>query len=146
MGPKFDPTEVKFVYLRAVGGEVGATSSLAPKVTTVPTQGKNGKLFIYFMLYRLFLSHLYSPLRSAHLVCPPRRLVTTLPRPQRTGRDSRSLCSWGSKTGTYNKWTALGSGCSQIQCQASHLLCCSLCCCACHQGAEGAPKGTQEGN
>ena len=60
MGPKFDPTEVrigelveeqstvmrskyinfkyclyqvKYVYLRAVGGEVGATSSLAPKVT-----------------------------------------------------------------------------------------------------------------
>jgi len=32
MGPKFDPTAVQFVYLRAVGGEVGATSSLAPKV------------------------------------------------------------------------------------------------------------------
>ena len=32
MGPKFDPTEVTYVYLRAVGGEVGATSSLAPKV------------------------------------------------------------------------------------------------------------------
>jgi len=32
MGPKFDPTEVKYVYMRAVGGEVGATSSLAPKV------------------------------------------------------------------------------------------------------------------
>jgi len=32
MPPKFDPNEVKFVYLRAVGGEVGATSSLAPKV------------------------------------------------------------------------------------------------------------------
>merc|ERR1712071_68408 len=32
MGPKFDPNEVKIVYLRAVGGEVGATSSLAPKV------------------------------------------------------------------------------------------------------------------
>ena len=32
MGPKFDPTEVKYVYLRAVGGEVGATASLAPKV------------------------------------------------------------------------------------------------------------------
>merc|ERR1712201_59557 len=31
-GPKFDPNEVKYVYLRAVGGEVGATSSLAPKV------------------------------------------------------------------------------------------------------------------
>jgi len=32
MGPKFDPTEVKIVYLRVVGGEVGATSSLAPKI------------------------------------------------------------------------------------------------------------------
>merc|ERR1712198_811545 len=32
MGPKFDPTEVKYVYLRAVGGEVGATSSHDPKV------------------------------------------------------------------------------------------------------------------
>merc|ERR1711982_235394 len=32
MGPKFDPNEVKYVYLRAVGGEGGATSSRAPKV------------------------------------------------------------------------------------------------------------------
>ena len=32
MGPKFDPNEVKYIYLRAVGGEVGAASSLAPKV------------------------------------------------------------------------------------------------------------------
>jgi len=32
MPPKFDPTEVKIVYLRAVGGEVGATSALAPKI------------------------------------------------------------------------------------------------------------------
>ncbi|GFW97308.1 60S ribosomal protein L12 [Trichonephila clavipes] len=32
MPPKFDPNEIKTVYLRAVGGEVGATSSLAPKV------------------------------------------------------------------------------------------------------------------
>jgi len=32
MGPKFDPTEVKVIYLRCIGGEVGATSSLAPKV------------------------------------------------------------------------------------------------------------------
>ena len=32
MPPKFDPNEVKYVYMRAVGGEVGATSSLAPKV------------------------------------------------------------------------------------------------------------------
>ncbi|CAG9856279.1 unnamed protein product [Phyllotreta striolata] len=32
MPPKFDPTEVKHVKLRCVGGEVGATSSLAPKI------------------------------------------------------------------------------------------------------------------
>ncbi|KAH9404068.1 PREDICTED: 60S ribosomal protein L12-like [Rhagoletis zephyria] len=32
MPPKFDPTEIKIVYLRAIGGEVGATSSLAPKI------------------------------------------------------------------------------------------------------------------
>jgi large subunit ribosomal protein L12e len=32
MGPKFDPTEVKVVCLRAVGGEVGATAALAPKI------------------------------------------------------------------------------------------------------------------
>merc|ERR1711878_2933 len=31
-GPKFDPNEIKYIYLRAVGGEVGAASSLAPKV------------------------------------------------------------------------------------------------------------------
>ena len=32
MGPKFDPTAITIVYLRVVGGEVGATSSLAPKI------------------------------------------------------------------------------------------------------------------
>ena len=32
MPPKFDPNEIKVVCLRAVGGEVAATSSLAPKV------------------------------------------------------------------------------------------------------------------
>ncbi|KAI1714167.1 ribosomal protein l11, RNA binding domain-containing protein [Ditylenchus destructor] len=32
MPPKFDPTEIKVVYLKCVGGEVGATSALAPKV------------------------------------------------------------------------------------------------------------------
>ncbi|XP_063603442.1 uncharacterized protein LOC134779304 [Penaeus indicus] len=32
MPPKFDPNEIKIVKLRAIGGEVGATSSLAPKV------------------------------------------------------------------------------------------------------------------
>ena len=32
MPPKFDPTEIKIVCLRAVGGEVGATATLAPKI------------------------------------------------------------------------------------------------------------------
>ncbi|CAG9795551.1 unnamed protein product [Diatraea saccharalis] len=32
MPPKFDPNEIKIVNLRCVGGEVGATSSLAPKI------------------------------------------------------------------------------------------------------------------
>ncbi|ODQ65419.1 hypothetical protein NADFUDRAFT_70882 [Nadsonia fulvescens var. elongata DSM 6958] len=32
MPPKIDPTEVKIIYLRATGGEVGASSALAPKI------------------------------------------------------------------------------------------------------------------
>eukprot|EP00043_Microstomoeca_roanoka_P026526 m.11934 g.11934 ORF g.11934 m.11934 type:complete len:229 (+) comp6694_c0_seq1:415-1101(+) len=32
MPPKFDPNEVAYLYMRAVGGEIGATSSLAPKL------------------------------------------------------------------------------------------------------------------
>jgi len=32
MPPKFDPSEIKIIYLRAVGGEVGASSALAPKI------------------------------------------------------------------------------------------------------------------
>jgi len=32
MAPKFDPNETKIVYVRATGGEMGATSTLAPKV------------------------------------------------------------------------------------------------------------------
>lgn len=32
MAPKFDPSAVVEVYVRATGGEVGAASSLAPKI------------------------------------------------------------------------------------------------------------------
>jgi len=32
MGPKFDPNEIKIICLRVVGGEVGATSALAPTI------------------------------------------------------------------------------------------------------------------
>mmetsp|Transcript_8414 Transcript_8414/g.18061 ORF Transcript_8414/g.18061 Transcript_8414/m.18061 type:complete len:171 (+) Transcript_8414:87-599(+) len=32
MAPKFDPTAITVVYVRTTGGEVGAVSSLAPKI------------------------------------------------------------------------------------------------------------------
>ncbi|WFD27515.1 60S ribosomal protein L12A [Malassezia nana] len=32
MAPKIDPNEVKIIYLRTTGGEVGAPSALAPKI------------------------------------------------------------------------------------------------------------------
>ncbi|KAJ9058299.1 hypothetical protein DSO57_1014752 [Entomophthora muscae] len=32
MPPKLDPNEVKIIFLRATGGEVGASSALAPKI------------------------------------------------------------------------------------------------------------------
>ncbi|KAF8842979.1 hypothetical protein BDN67DRAFT_979149 [Paxillus ammoniavirescens] len=32
MAPKIDPSEIKIIYLRATGGEVGASSALAPKI------------------------------------------------------------------------------------------------------------------
>merc|ERR1712183_926020 len=42
MGPKFDPTAITIVYLRVVGGEVGATSSLAPKIGPLGLSKKVG--------------------------------------------------------------------------------------------------------
>jgi len=32
VAPKFDPNEVKVIHLRATGGEVGASATLAPKI------------------------------------------------------------------------------------------------------------------
>jgi large subunit ribosomal protein L12e len=32
MAPKIDPNEVKILHLRAMGGEVGSSASLAPKI------------------------------------------------------------------------------------------------------------------
>jgi len=32
MAPKMDPTEIKIIYLRATGGEVGSSAALAPKI------------------------------------------------------------------------------------------------------------------
>lgn len=33
MPPKFDPKEIKVIYLRCIGGAVGATYALAPKIS-----------------------------------------------------------------------------------------------------------------
>jgi len=51
MGPKFDPNEIKYIYLRAVGGEVGAASSLAPKVSKKLDQEMKSEddIKIYFL-------------------------------------------------------------------------------------------------
>ncbi|MBZ3869531.1 60S ribosomal protein L12 [Sciurus carolinensis] len=35
MSPKFDPNEIKVMYLRCTGGEVGAMSALVPKISTL---------------------------------------------------------------------------------------------------------------
>jgi len=32
MAPKLDPSEVKVIYVRAVGGEAAASATLAPKI------------------------------------------------------------------------------------------------------------------
>ncbi|VFV45583.1 Hypothetical predicted protein [Lynx pardinus] len=41
MLPKFDPNEVKVIYLRCTGGEVGVTSALAPKISPQALSPKN---------------------------------------------------------------------------------------------------------
>ena len=39
---KFDPREIKVIHLRCTGGEVGATSALAPKVGPLGLSPKEG--------------------------------------------------------------------------------------------------------
>jgi large subunit ribosomal protein L12e len=38
--PKFNPNEIKVVYLRGTSGEVGATSALAPKISPLDLSPK----------------------------------------------------------------------------------------------------------
>ncbi|KAF3819070.1 hypothetical protein GH733_013220 [Mirounga leonina] len=42
MLPKFDPNEIKVVYLRCTGGEVGAMSVLAPRIGPLGLSPKKG--------------------------------------------------------------------------------------------------------
>ncbi|KAF8497666.1 putative 60S ribosomal protein L12 [Gautieria morchelliformis] len=44
MAPKLDPNEIKIIYLRATGGEVGASSALAPKIGPLGLASLNGLL------------------------------------------------------------------------------------------------------
>ncbi len=41
MAPKIDPNEIKIIYLRATGGEVGASSALAPKIGPLGLVSRN---------------------------------------------------------------------------------------------------------
>jgi large subunit ribosomal protein L12e len=44
MPPKLDPNEERIIFLRAVGGEVGAASTLAPKI------GPLGLVCVYVLI------------------------------------------------------------------------------------------------
>ena len=52
MPPKPDPNEVKIVFIRAVGGEVGAASTLAPKIGPLGLvcTSFNNSVFCYFCI------------------------------------------------------------------------------------------------
>ena len=49
MPPKADPNEVKIVFVRAVGGEVPAASSLAPKIGPLGLVCFDSYLFLFFI-------------------------------------------------------------------------------------------------
>lgn len=90
MAPKIDPNEVKIIYLRAVGGEVGASSALAPKI---------GEFAVFSSLVIKCLHVLYRSTRSCELELlyadrysnthssHQRRLVKISPRHPVIGRD-----------------------------------------------------------
>lgn len=81
MPPKLDPNEVKIIYLRATGGEVGASSALAPKI---------GPLGLVSHCLALGTSaRTDRALSNSH----PRRSEKTLQRLPATGRVSVSLFS-----------------------------------------------------
>ncbi|XGW30431.1 hypothetical protein V3C99_009420 [Haemonchus contortus] len=67
MPPKFDPTEIKIVYLRCVGGEVGATSALAPKVGPLglsPKKNRVAKIDVVPSAASLLVKELKEPPRD----------------------------------------------------------------------------------
>ena len=117
MGPKFDPNEVKFVYLRAVGGEVGATSSLAPKVGPLGLSPKK----------------IGDDIAKATADWKGLKVTVQL--------RIQNRCTKCCNISIHIIWVWV-----LIETlQASNLLCCSFSCGPCYQGLEGASKGPQEG-
>lgn len=52
MPPKFDPSQLIEVYVRATGGEIGAASSLAPKIGPLGLSPKKiGAFYKHFRGY-----------------------------------------------------------------------------------------------
>lgn len=60
--PKFDPSEVKIIYLRATGGEVGASSALAPKIGPLGLVRRGDTRTIYFSRSKAYATITSMPL------------------------------------------------------------------------------------
>lgn len=83
MAPKIDPNEVRIIYLRTTGGEVGAPSALAPKI------GPLGLVRVFaLLLLAACLLQLECESQGTNYYRPPRRLVKILPRLRVSGRVS----------------------------------------------------------
>ena len=50
MAPKFDPSQLVEVYVRATGGEVGAASSLAPKIGPLGLSPKKVRMCLWWQV------------------------------------------------------------------------------------------------
>lgn len=75
------------VFIRVVGGESGAMSSLAPKL------GPLGLVSAYSLARLAFISHCFNSIRNGtqiltcNIYSPQRRLVMILPREHKHGRE-----------------------------------------------------------
>lgn len=67
MAPKFDPSQLVEVYVRATGGEVGAASSLAPKIGPLGLSPKKVDKSLYPTLISLYSSFAAMSLPCADL-------------------------------------------------------------------------------
>lgn len=56
MAPKFDPSQLVEVYVRATGGEVGAASSLAPKIGPLGLSPKKVRLYATGYIFSPYMS------------------------------------------------------------------------------------------